>query len=109
MTPAAIEPPPLRREWMRAAVNVLTGIILLFMVRVLWPWTPMAIRTDLDGEVRDRKELQETVNKMAKTLERTAHVVELQATINSSQPGSEEFVEAVRELRRLRQVGVISK
>lgn len=98
-----------RRDWRRAMINLTVGVVLVAAVRLLWPWSPMAIRSDLDAEIRDRKELQKSVQRIGDSVDRTARVVELLATVSSSDPASDEFRDAVKELRRLRKVRILEE
>ena len=88
------------QDWRRAGITLLVGSGLVFMARLLWPWTPFAIRSDVDSHAMK-------ISRVEKVVERIASVVELHATIASSDPLSDEYRQAVVDLKRLRRVRII--
>lgn len=88
-----------RKDLKTAAIATTVGVGLLTIASLLWPWTPMALRSDLNAEVAERKNLQTSISRLAE-------VVELQAVIASEDHDSAEFHDALDQLRRLRRVRI---
>ena len=76
----------------RTAVLLGAALSTIALMTALWRWTPVSLRSDVD--------------RLDKTVSRVAAIVELQAVIQSEDPGSPEREAALNELRKLRRVAV---